>query len=179
EKVSRVVRTATEPRTMIASVQREIKELGGNLPIFDFKTLDDVSRSQLIPVKAAAALLSLLSLIGLVVASIGIYGVTSYAYNQRRREVGIRISLGAQFSDIVRLIIKEGLTLAIAGIAIGLALALGTTHFISSLLFGISPVDPIVFLGVSTLLVIVALGASLVPAITAARSNPVEALRHE
>src|SRR4029079_172320 len=86
EKVSLIVRTATEPRTMIASVQREIKELGGNLPIFDFKTLDDVSRSQLIPVKAAAALLSLLSLIGLVVASIGIYGVTSYAYNQRRRE---------------------------------------------------------------------------------------------
>jgi len=177
EKVSLIIRTSGEPQTMIGAVQREIKELGGNLPIFDFKTLDDVSKSQLDLVKAAASLLSLLSFIGLLVAAIGIYGVTSYAFSQRKREIGIRMSLGAQRRDILKLIMKEGVSLALVGIVIGILLALGTTHFVSSFLYGVSPVDPIVFLGVASLLTIVALGASLVPAILAAKSNPVEALR--
>jgi ABC-type antimicrobial peptide transport system permease subunit len=133
----------------------------------------------MVPVKAAAALLGLLSLIGLLVASIGIYGVTSYAFTQRRREIGIRMSLGAQRADILKLIMKEGVSLALVGIAIGLLLTLGTTHFVSSFLYGVSPVDPIVFLTVAVLLVLVALSASLSPAILAANSNPVDALRHE
>ncbi len=179
ENVSLIVRTSGQPTSMIGTVQRELKELGGNLPIFDFKTLNDVSNSQLVPVKAAVALLSLLSLIGLIVASIGIYGVTSYAYNQRRREIGIRMSLGAQRTDILRLIMKEGVSLALVGIGIGVLLALGTTHLVSRILYGVSPVDPIVFIVVSALLAAVAIGASLVPALTAAKSNPVELLRYE
>jgi putative ABC transport system permease protein len=179
EKVSLIVRTSGQPTSMIGTVQRVLKELGGNLPIFDFKTLNDVSNSQLVPVKAAVALLSLLSLIGLIVASIGIYGVTSYAYNQRRREIGIRMSLGAQRTDILRLIMKEGVSLALVGIGIGVLLALGTTHLVSRILYGVSPVDPIVFIVVSALLAAVAIGASLVPALTAAKSNPAEVLRYE
>jgi predicted permease len=179
ENVSLIVRTSGEPATMISSVTREVKELGGNLPIFDFKTLDDVAKSQLVLVKAAASLLSLLSLIGLLVASIGIYGVTSYAFNQRRREIGVRMSLGAQRSDILKLIMKEGISLALVGIVVGVLLALGTTHLVSSFLYGVSPVDPLVFFAVAALLAMVALGASLVPAILAARSNPVDALRYE
>lgn len=179
ENVSLIVRTSGEPKTMITAVQREIKELGANLPIFDFKTLDDIAKSQLTLVKAAASLLSLLSLIGLLVASIGIYGVTSYAFNQRRREIGIRMSLGAQRSDILKLIMKEGISLALVGIVIGVLLALGTTHLVSSFLYGVSPVDPLVFFAVAALLAMIALGASLVPAILAARSNPVDALRYE
>ena len=179
QSVSLIIRTTGEPQKMITSVQREIKDLGANLPIFDFKTLDEVSKSQLVPVKAAAALLGLLSLIGLLVASIGIYGVTSYAFTQRRREIGIRMSLGAQRADILKLIMKEGVSLALVGIAIGLLLSLGTTHLVSSFLYGVSPVDPIVFLTVAALLVLVALSASLSPAILAANSNPVDALRHE
>jgi predicted permease len=179
KNVSLIIRTTAEPQKMITSVQREIKGLGANLPIFDFKTLDEVSKNQMVPVKAAAALLGLLSLIGLLVASIGIYGVTSYAFTQRRREIGIRMSLGAQRADILKLIMKEGVSLALVGIAIGLLLTLGTTHFVSSFLYGVSPVDPIVFLTVAVLLVLVALSASLSPAILAANSNPVDALRHE
>jgi putative ABC transport system permease protein len=179
EDVSLIVRTSGQPTSMIGTVQRVLKELGGNLPIFDFKTLNDVSNSQLVPVKAAVALLSLLSLIGLIVASIGIYGVTSYAYNQRRREIGIRMSLGAQRTDILRLIMKEGVSLALVGIGIGVLLALGTTHLVSRILYGVSPVDPIVFIVVSAMLAAVAIGASLVPALTAAKSNPAEVLRYE
>lgn len=177
--VSLIVRTSGEPKTMIPVIQRHVKELGGNLPMFDFKTLADLTRSQLSLVKAGVLLLTLLSLIGLIVASIGIYGVTSYAFSQRRREIGIRMALGAQRQDILKLIMKEGISLALLGIVIGVALALGTTHFVSSLLYGVSPVDPLVFFGVSALLGLVALGASLVPAIMAAKANPVEALRYQ
>ena len=110
-----IVRTSVEPTTMIPIIQRDIKELGGNLPIFDFKTLNDLTQSQLALVKAAALFLTILSVIGLVVASIGIYGVTSYAFSQRRREIGIRMALGAQRQDILKLIMKEGLILSRVG----------------------------------------------------------------
>lgn len=89
------------------------------------------------------------------------------------------MALGAQRQDILKLIMKEGISLAVLGIVIGVALALGTTHFISSFLYGVSPVDPLVFFGVSALLGLVALGASLVPGIMAAKANPVEALRYQ
>jgi ABC-type antimicrobial peptide transport system permease subunit len=164
---------------MIAGVQREIKELGGDLPIFDFKTLDELAKGQMRAVKAGAGLLGLLSFIGILVAAIGIYGVTSYAFNQRRRDICIRISLGAQRTDVLKLIMKEGITLALVGILIGAVLAAGMMYFISSLLFGVSTIDPLVFVVVAALLGLVAIGASLVPGMTAAKSDPVEALRHE
>ena len=177
--VSLIVRTSDEPGAMIGVVEREIKELGGNLPIFDFKTLDDVLTAQLLPLKAGAALLGLLSLIGLVVASIGIYGVTSYSFSQRTKEIGVRMALGADRREILRLIMREGITLALVGISIGVLLSVATTHLASGFLFGVSPVDPLVFFGVATILTVVAVGATLVPAILAAKLNPVEALRHE
>jgi len=177
--VSLIVRTSGEPRAMMSVVQREIKALGGNLPIFDFKTLEDVLNGQLLPLKAGAALLGLLSLIGLVVASIGIYGVTSYSFSQRTKEIGVRMALGADRKEILRLIMKEGISLAVVGIVIGVLLSAATTHLASAFLFGVSPVDPIVFLGVATLLTLVAVGATLVPAMLAAKLNPVDALRHE
>ena len=177
--VSLIVRTSGEPTAMMGVVQREIKALGGNLPTFDFKTLEDVLNAQLLPLKAGAALLGLLSLIGLVVASIGIYGVTSYSFSQRTKEIGVRMALGADRKEILRLIMKEGIGLAVVGIVIGVLLSAGTTHLASAFLFGVSPVDPLVFFGVATLLTLVAVGATLVPALMAAKLNPVDALRHE
>ena len=179
ESVSLIVRTSVEPQLLVAAMQREIMELGGNLPIFDFKTLDVLAKNNLLPVKAAAGLLGLLSMIGVLVAAIGLYGVTSYAFNQRRKEIGIRISLGAQRLDILKLIMKEGVSLALFGIIIGVVLAVGTIYVISSFIFGIGPIDPIVFVLVSVTLAIVAVASSLAPAVLAANSDPVEALRHE
>jgi len=177
--VSLMVRTSSKPGAIIPGIQQQIKDIGGNLPIFDFKTLDDVSKSQITSIKAAASVLGLLSVIGLVVGSIGIYGVTSYAFTQRRREIGIRMALGAQRGDILRLIRREGVSLAVVGIAIGVLLALGAAQFMSSVFFGVSSSDPIVFLSVVLLLGLVAIGASLVPALTAAKSDPVDALKYE
>ncbi|HSE32946.1 MAG TPA: ABC transporter permease [Pyrinomonadaceae bacterium] len=174
-----IVRTSGEPRGMMTAVQREIKALGGNLPVFDFKTLEDVLKAQLLPLKAAAALLGFLSLLGLVVASIGIYGVTSYSFSQRTKEIGIRVALGADRSEILRLMMKEGIILALVGIAIGVLLSVATTHLASGFLFGVSPVDPLVFFGVAAILTLVAIGATLVPAMLATKLNPVDALRHE
>jgi ABC-type antimicrobial peptide transport system permease subunit len=179
ESVSLIVRTSVEPKSLVATMQREIKELGGNLPIFDFKTLDVLAKDHLLPVKAAAGLLGLLSAIGVLVAAIGIYGVTSYAFNQRRKEIGIRLSLGAQRVDILKLIMKEGVSLAVMGIIIGVLLAVLATYVISSFVFGIAPVNPLVIVLVSGMLALVAVGSSLAPAFLAANSDPVEALRHE
>lgn len=179
ENVSLIVRTTGEPGTMIGAVQLAVNEIGGKLPVFDFKTLDEVARAQVVPMKAGAALLGILSLIGLVVAAIGIYGVTTYAFNQRRKEIGIRMSLGAQRSDILRLIMKEGVGLAVVGIAVGTLLGLGITQLVSHFLFGIEALEAQVFIAVALILALVALGSSLVPAIAAARSNPVDVLRYE
>jgi predicted permease len=179
ENVSLIVRTTASPATMVGSVQSAVKELGANLPIFDFKTLDQVAKMHLVPMKAATGLLGILSLIGLIVASIGIYGVTTYAFNQRRKEIGIRMSLGAQRSDILKLIMREGLSLALVGIAIGTLLGLAIIQVVSHFLFGIDAVEARVFIAVALLLAIVALASSLIPAIAAARSNPVDVLRYE
>ena len=179
ENVSLIVRTRATPGTMIGPVQLAVKELGGNLPIFDFKTLDEIANAQLVPLKAGTALLGLLSLIGLLVASIGIYGVTTYAFNRRRKEIGIRMSLGAQRSDILKLIMREGISLALVGIAIGTLFALGVTQLVSHFLFGIEALEMGVFVVVTAILGIVTLVSSLVPAVIAARSNPVDVLRYE
>ena len=179
ENVSLIVRTTGEPGTMIGPVQLAVNELGGKLPVFDFKTLDEVAKAQVVPMKAGAGLLGILSLIGLVVAAIGIYGVTTYAFNQRRKEIGIRMSLGAQRSDILKLIMREGVSLAVVGIAIGTLLGLAITQLVSHFLFGIEALEAQVFIAVALILALVALGSSLAPAIAAARSNPVDVLRYE
>lgn len=174
-----ILRTSGEPRLMIPVLQREIRDMGGDLPIFDFRTLDDISKLQLIPVQAAATLLGALGVIGLVVATIGIYGVTSFTFNQRRHEIGIRMALGAQRSDVLMLVIREGLGLALIGIVIGVVVALGITQFMSRFLYGISALDPFTFLAVSVILVSVALIASFIPARKAANVNPMDAIRYE
>ena len=179
EDVTLIVRSIGEPLALIPMLKREINDLGGELPIFDFKTLSDVSKLQLIPVQAAAMLLGLLGAIGLMVAAIGIYGVTTYSVNQRKHEIGVRLALGAQQSQVLKLILKEGMGLALVGIGVGLLIALGTTHFVSSFLYGISPMDPTTFAAVSAILAAVSLVASFIPARKAAQMNPMDAMRYE
>jgi ABC-type antimicrobial peptide transport system permease subunit len=124
-------------------------------------------------------LLAVFAGLALLLSSIGIYGVISYVVGQRTNEIGIRIALGAQQRDVLRLMLGEGMKMALLGVAVGIAVALGLTHLMVNILFGVSATDPLTFLGVATLLVVVALVACWIPARRATRVDPLVALRYE
>jgi putative ABC transport system permease protein len=124
-------------------------------------------------------LLGVFAGLALLLSSIGIYGVISYVVSQRTHEIGIRIALGAQQRDVLRLMLGEGMKMALLGVSIGIAVALGLTQLMVNILFGVSATDPLTFLGVATLLVVVALVACWIPARRATRVDPLVALRYE
>ena len=121
----------------------------------------------------------LFALTALLLAGLGIYGTISYLVNERTHEIGIRLALGAKRSEIMRMILRQGLALAVAGAAVGLVGALIASHLMAGLLFGVSPIDPLTFIGVTFVLTAVALAASYIPAMRAMRVDPLVALRYE
>ena len=124
-------------------------------------------------------LLGIFSGLALVLSSVGIYGVISYVVGQRTHEIGIRMALGAQRRDVVRMVLGEGLRVALVGVAVGIVAALGLTHLMTQMIFGVRAADPITFAGVAVLLTFVALAACYVPARRAMRVDPIVALRYE
>jgi ABC-type antimicrobial peptide transport system permease subunit len=134
------------------------------LPLFDVKTLNEHMRLSLFPAKIAATVLGVFGLVALMLSAIGIYGITSYAVAQRTREIGIRMALGAQLGDVLKLVLTHGVRLTIIGVAIGLLGAYLLTRAITSVLYGVSATDPLTFVVISLLLVAVALLACYVPA---------------
>ena len=174
-----IARTASDPKTMIASVRSEVQRLDENLPIFDVKTMTEHMKLSLFPTRIAAAMLGGFGLLALTLAAIGIYGVMSYSVAQRTREVGIRMALGAQAGDVLKLVVKQGMILVSTGVVIGLGAAFLLTNLMSSLLFGIGPTDPLTFIVIPLILTGVTLGACFMPARRATRVDPMIALRHE
>ena len=174
-----VVRTTGDPQSVISSARSEIRKLDPNLPLYDVKTLKDHMRLSLFPARVAASVLGAFGVIALLLAAIGIYGVTSYSVSQRTREIGIRMALGAQLSDVLRLILRSGVKLTVLGVVIGLAGAFLLTRTLTSLLSGVTATDPATFLLVSVLLASVALLASYLPARAATKVDPLIALRYE
>jgi predicted permease len=174
-----IARTKGNSDALIAAVRGQVQSLDPNLPLFDVKTLNEHMKLALFAPKIAAMVLGVFGLVALMLSAIGVYGITSYAVAQRTHEIGIRIALGAQLGDVLRLVLKHGLKLTIIGAVIGLLGAYLATRAISSVLYGVSATDPLTFGFVSLLLIGVALIACYVPARRATKVEPLVALRNE
>ncbi len=173
------VRTAGDPSAVISQVRSEVKALDPDLPLTDVKTMQEHMRLPLAPAKLFASLSSAFAVLALLLAAIGLYGVMAYVVGSRTREIGIRMALGAQIGGVRKLIIGQGMRLALTGIALGLIAAFAATRVLTSLLYGVSATDPITFIGVAVLLAGVALFACYIPAQRATKVDPLDALRYE
>jgi putative ABC transport system permease protein len=162
-------------------VQEEIRKLAPDLPIIDARTMQDTVHglAGLFVFRLAASLAAVMGVLGLVLAVVGVYGVVSYNAAQRTHEIGIRMALGAQAKDVLKLIISNGMILAVVGVAMGLAGAFALTRLLASLLFGVSATDTLTFVAVSVGLIVIAGIACYIPARRATRVSPLVALRYE
>ncbi len=172
-----VARTNGDPQNLIKAIRQEIQHLDANLPVYDAKTMSEHMRLSLFPLRTGAWVAGGFALLALLLAGLGIYGVMSYATEQRTRELGIRMALGAQGGDVLRLVIRQGMALALAGLALGLAGALALTRLMTSVLVGVSATDAMTFISVTMLLAMVVLIACYVPARRAMKVDPIVALR--
>jgi predicted permease len=173
------VRTAGNPLAMIPAIRDAVRQVDKALPLFDVKSQSRQIEESISRERAFAKLTTFFGLLALLLASIGLYGVMAYSVAQRTREIGIRIALGAQRWDVLRLMIRQGMLLVIIGVTLGLVVAYNATHLLAAMLYGVTPNDGLTFSGVIVLLLAVALLACFVPARRAARVDPMVALRHE
>ena len=174
-----VARTIGDPLALSGALRREVAAIDPTLPISSIQSMDQRAASSVAQFKLNSIIVTLFAGVALLLASIGIYAVISYAVAQRTREIGIRMALGAASADVVRLVVRDGMAPAVIGVTLGAVGAFGVTRLMRSLLYGVSATDPVVFGLVATTLVLVALGACWVPARRAARVDPNVALRNE
>jgi putative ABC transport system permease protein len=178
-RINLLTRTEVEPSSLALAVRGQIAALNKDQAVFNVRTMEEIVGQSVAPRRFSMLLLSAFAIAALALASLGIYGLMSYAVAQRTREIGVRMALGAQVSDVLRLVIGQGMKLAFAGVALGLVASLALTQTIKTLLFGVSAADPLTFTAIALLLIAVALLACFVPARRAARVNPMNALRSE
>ena len=174
-----VIRSAQEPEQVIAAARREVMAVDPEQPLYNVRTLAQLRSTSIAPATLNLTLLSVFAGLALLLAATGLYGVVAYTVAQRTREIGIRVALGAQGKDVLRMVVGRGMLLALAGVAAGLAGSFLLTRVMSGLLYGVTPTDPLTFAAVSLLLAAVALLACLVPAWRAAKVDPMVALRYE
>ncbi|MBA4137134.1 MAG: hypothetical protein C0518_07445 [Opitutus sp.] len=177
--VSFVLRTQQDPATLGALIRSTMRELEPTLPIFGLRTMDELFEQSVTNERIMLRLLGVFAGIALLLAAIGLYGVLSYIVAQRTREVGVRMALGATAGSVRSLMLRQGMRLALIGLGIGALAALGLGKLMSSVLFGVSPFDPVSLAAVAALLLLIGLLASWLPAHRATRINPTEALRAE
>ncbi|MEM7586021.1 MAG: ABC transporter permease [Acidobacteriota bacterium] len=172
-------RTTGDPTAALAGLRRQLRELDATMPLYDVRTMPEHLRLSLLPLRLAATTLGAFGVLALVLIAIGLYGLMMYSVTLRTRELGIRMALGSGRGDVVWLVVRQGVGWVLAGLALGLVMAVATTRFLSNLLYGVSATDVATFLGVTLLLVFVAALAGFIPAHRASRLEPVSALRQD
>jgi predicted permease len=173
------LRAIGKPEQLIAAVQGTVRELDKNLPVYEVRTLSRQLDNALTPQRLTAMLIGGFGLLAMALAAIGLYGVISYFVGQRTREIGIRLALGAQVGDVMKLVVKQGMALTLIGVSLGLIAAVAVTRLMTSLLFGVSPTDLLTYVVAAVLLVVVALLACWIPARRATKVDPMAALRYD
>jgi len=179
DAVAVVLRTEGDPTAVMGSVRRAVEEIDPREVVYNVQTMDEVVSNSFAARRLSMILLGVFAALALVLACVGIYGVISYLVGQRTHEIGVRLALGAQRGDVLRLVIGHGARMALIGVAIGIGAALGLTRLMANQLFGVSAHDPLTFAGVAMLLIIVAVAACYIPARRALRVDPIIALRCE
>jgi len=174
-----VVRTDDNPQAIAANLRGAVWDVDKDLPVTRIRTMDEVRSMSVASPRLNLLLFGLFAALALVLATIGIYGVTAYSVAQRTREIGIRIALGARSNDVLRLVVGQGAPLALIGIVLGMIGAFALTRLMASMIYGVSAVDPLTFFAVAFLLAVVALTACYIPARRAMRVDPLVALRYE
>jgi len=174
-----VVRTNVEPLSLTGAVRNAIWAVDKDQPVSNLRSMDEIVSEAVARQRFSMLLLGIFAALAMVLAAVGIYGVMSYSIAQRTREIGLRIALGAQKSDVLKMILRQGLRFVAAGLAIGLAASFVLTRVMASLLFGISATDPATFVSISLMLIAVALLASYIPAVRAMKIDPMLALRYQ
>jgi putative ABC transport system permease protein len=174
-----LVRTAGNPMLWAAAVRSQVASVDKDEPPHDMMTLEELRAESLTPRRVNMLLLGAFAVLGLLLASVGIYGVLSYSVSHRTHEIGVRMALGAGQGEILKLVVGQGLLVAFMGIGIGLVASMALTRLLQTMLFGIKPTDPATFIAVGLLLAGVALLASYIPARRATKVDPIVALRYE
>jgi putative ABC transport system permease protein len=178
-KMNLAIRTSGDPLALAGAVRREVAQLDPELPVTKLRTAQQILDSSLGPRRLSMWLLTVFALAALLLAALGIYGVMAYAVARRTREIGIRMVLGAQRPNVLRMILGQGMKLVAAGVTIGLAASLALTRLMTSFLYDVQPTDSLTYAAVAALLILIALAANFAPARRAVRVDPTVALRHE
>ena len=174
-----ILKASGDPNQLIAAVRQQVKELDSDQPIYNIRTMNEIRAESVAPERLNLTLLSIFAGIALVLAVVGIYGVMSYSVTQRTHEIGIRMAIGAQPRDVFRMVLGQGMMLALIGVGIGLVGAFALTRLMATMLFGVEPTDPATFAAIAVLLTGVALVACYIPGRRATRVDPVISLRYE
>ncbi|HST19633.1 MAG TPA: ABC transporter permease [Blastocatellia bacterium] len=174
-----IVKSSDKPENLVAAIKREVQAIDSEQPLGNVRTLESMLAQSVAPRRFSLLLLGIFALVALLLGAVGLYGVMSYAVMQRTREIGIRMALGAQKGDVMRLVIKQGLMLSLGGVVVGLAASFALTRLMESLLFGVAATDPATFALIAALLTAVALVACYIPARRATKVDPMVALRYE
>lgn len=174
-----VARTAGDPQPVLQAIRRIVREIDPEMPVYDVRTMESHMGIALLPARLGGTVLGIFGLLGLALAAIGIYGVMAYSVSQRKRELGIRLAMGADRSTVLRLIVGQGMRLAVVGTALGLVGALAAAQLLRGLLYDLSPVDPVAFTAVPLILMSVAALAVYLPARRAAAVDPMKTLKSE